>query len=188
MKIQKQLSTLNKMERVLKKNKIEEATFENVLLANPNIYAHIVSFLGYDLDLLRSLVYLCKQSKGCFERNSQLRNTLGLLKDDESKNITQVISNWNYLNHVKDQTKKMCLEAVKQNGWALEYVKNQTEEMCLKAVKQNGYALIYVRKQTEEICLAAVKQDGYALHYVKDQTEEIIRAAIKQNPDTEYLY
>jgi hypothetical protein len=33
---------------------------------------------------------------------------------------------------------------VKQNGLALEYVKEQTPEICLEAVKQDGYALQYV--------------------------------------------
>ena len=34
-----------------------------------------------------------------------------------------------------------CLEAVKQDGWALQYVKEQTEDICLEAVKQNGCTL-----------------------------------------------
>ena len=64
---------------------------------------------------------------------------------------------------------KMCLTAVKQNGYVLEYVKEQTDEICLAAVKRNSGALDYVIKQTDEICLAAVKQDGYALQYVKNK-------------------
>ena len=38
-----------------------------------------------------------------------------------------------------------CLEAVKQNGFALQYVKEQTPEICLKAVKQYSYNLKYVK-------------------------------------------
>ena len=38
-----------------------------------------------------------------------------------------------------------CLEAVKQNGFALQYVKEQTSEICLEAVKQNELALRYVK-------------------------------------------
>ena len=38
-----------------------------------------------------------------------------------------------------------CIEAVKQNGYALEYVKNQTPELCIAAVKQQKESLIYVR-------------------------------------------
>jgi hypothetical protein len=52
---------------------------------------------------------------------------------------------------VKEQTEAVCLEAVKQNGYALRYVKEQTEAVCLEAVKQNGYALSYVDVKIFEI-------------------------------------
>ena len=52
---------------------------------------------------------------------------------------------------------------------------------CLEAVKQNGYALEYVKEQTPEICLEAVKQYGLALEYVKDQTPLIIHYLKKHN-------
>jgi hypothetical protein len=39
---------------------------------------------------------------------------------------------------------KHCLEAVKQDGYALMYVKDQSESICLEAVKRNGDALRYV--------------------------------------------
>ena len=45
----------------------------------------------------------------------------------------------------------------------MQYVKEQTPEICLEAVKQNGYALEYVQEQTPEICLEAVKQNGGTL-------------------------
>ena len=65
-----------------------------------------------------------------------------------------------------------CLEAVKENGFALKWVKNQTPDICLEAVKQNGFALRFVINQTHEMCLEAVKRDGYAIEYVKEQTPE----------------
>jgi hypothetical protein len=67
---------------------------------------------------------------------------------------------------VTDQTEAICLEAVKQDGYALQYVTDQTEAICLEAVKQIGLALQYVTDQTEAICLEAVKQDGFALQFV----------------------
>ena len=48
-----------------------------------------------------------------------------------------------------------------------DMLKNQTDEICLEAVKQNGFALQFVKNQTDKICMEAVKQDGYALQYVK---------------------
>ena len=81
---------------------------------------------------------------------------------DELKNKKKEIIRFDYDNPEE------CLEAVKQNGYALQFVKDQTEEICLVAVKQNGNVLRYVKDQTPEICLAAVKQNGWALEYVKD--------------------
>ena len=52
-------------------------------------------------------------------------------------------------------------------------------EYCLQAVKQNGYALQWVKEQTPEICLEAVKQYGQALEYVKEQTPLIIHCLKK---------
>ena len=66
----------------------------------------------------------------------------------------------------KWSTEAVCLEAVKNDGYALRYVKEQTEAVCLEAVKRNGDALQYVKEQTEAVCLEAVKNDGYALQYV----------------------
>ena len=73
------------------------------------------------------------------------------------------------------RSKEECLEAVKQDGYALRYVKEQDKEICLEAVKQNGYALQYVKEQDKEICLEAVKQDGDALQYVKEYYKEILK-------------
>lgn len=40
-----------------------------------------------------------------------------------------------------------ALIKVRQDGCALIYVKDQNEEICLEAVKQDGYALRYVNKK-----------------------------------------
>jgi DNA-binding NarL/FixJ family response regulator len=40
---------------------------------------------------------------------------------------------------------KQCLEAVKQDGYALYYVKDQTPELCLEAIKQNINAKRYIK-------------------------------------------
>ncbi len=38
----------------------------------------------------------------------------------------------------------------KENYSALSCVKEQTEEICIEAVKQNDFALYYVNEQTEK--------------------------------------
>ena len=79
------------------------------------------------------------------------------------------------------ESRELCLETVKENGWALDYVKNQDRELCLEAVKQNGNALKCVKNQDREICLEAIKQKGHALRYVKNQDREMCLIAVNQN-------
>ncbi len=95
--------------------------------------------------------------------------------------LEAVKSNGLALQYVKDQTPDICLEAVKSDPLALQYVKDQTPDICLEAVKSNPSALRYVKDQTPEICLEAVKSNGMALQYVKDQTPEICLEAAKSN-------
>ena len=69
----------------------------------------------------------------------------------------------------------------------LWYVKNQTEAICLEAVKQDVWALEYVKDQTFEICLTAVRREPFALRYVKDQNFTICHEAVEQNFGASYL-
>ena len=92
--------------------------------------------------------------------------------------IESILKDWkSFKNFTK--TEKLCLSAVKLNGFCLKYIIEQTENICLAAVKNNGYALLFVSRQTENICLEAVKTYGLALQYVKVQTENICLEAVK---------
>ena len=51
---------------------------------------------------------------------------------------------WLFLKFVKNQTEEICLEAIRNIGWALKFVKNQTEEICFEAATNRGTALRYV--------------------------------------------
>lgn len=67
-----------------------------------------------------------------------------------------------------NQSRELCLAAVRECGWALESVKEQTEELCLAAVRQEGLALMFVANQTFDICLAAVQQNPDASEFIND--------------------
>jgi len=94
------------------------------------------------------------------------------------------------------KTPKVCLAAVKKNGYVIESVPASliTPELCIATVKQNGYAIGVIPKAfittelcflavendtgdsiletipaeflTQELCLYAVKKCGYLLRYV----------------------
>ena len=101
----------------------------------------------------------------------QINNKL-LLKEDAEAFIKKLIKS--------KEWQKICLAAVKQDGFALQYVKEQTAAICLAAVKQDGYALEYVKKQTEAICLAAVKQNEDALEFIKVEFKAICEDYIRE--------
>ena len=85
------------------------------------------------------------------------------------------------LRECEEQTPEMCLEVVKNNGYALRAVRKQTHEICLAAVKNDGKVLKYVKDRTPEICLAAVQQNGKAITCVRERTPEICLAAVKND-------
>lgn len=82
----------------------------------------------------------------------------------------------------RQRTPHVCLEAVRQNGYALQFVEHQTEQICLEAVRQKGWALAYVHHPTPEICLEAIKNDGRAIEWVAHPTIEMSLTAIKTYP------
>lgn len=94
-----------------------------------------------------------------------------------------------YSTYIPDEfrTKKLYLEAIKQNGKALEYVpdKYKSESFCRKAIKQNGLALEFVPKNilSKELFVLAVEQNGLALEYVpsKNRSKGLCNAAVNNN-------
>ena len=94
-----------------------------------------------------------------------------------------------YSTYIPDEfrTKKLYLEAIKQNGKALEYVpdKYKSESFCRIAIMQNGLALEFVPKNilSKELFVLAVGQNGLALEYVpsKNRSKELCNAAVNNN-------
>ncbi|MDT8862233.1 DUF4116 domain-containing protein [Alkalihalobacillus sp. MEB130] len=102
------------------------------------------------------------------------------------RNRGTIIANSRYIPDLF-RTKKLYLEAIKQNGKALEYVpdKYKSERFCRLAIMQNGLALEFVPKNilSKELFLLAVEQDGLALEYVpyKNRSKEICNAALNND-------
>lgn len=77
----------------------------------------------------------------------------------------------------------VALEAVTRDGSYVMNV-NQTRKVCLAAVRQNGLNLRFIRVQTEEICLEAINENPEALMYVSYQTEKLIKNAVSRRGST----
>lgn len=94
--------------------------------------------------------------------------------------------NGQLLSYAREKTPEMCLDAVRQDGYALSEVPEDlaTEEIYVAAVRERGNSLLHVpeRARSREICLEAVRQDGQALRHVPQnlQDDEICRVAVSQ--------
>lgn len=94
-----------------------------------------------------------------------------------------------YSSYIPDEfrTKKLYLEAIKQNGKALKYVpdKYKSESLCRIATEQNGLALEFVPKNilSKELFMLAVEQNGLALEYVpsKNRSKGLCNVAVDNN-------
>lgn len=94
-----------------------------------------------------------------------------------------------YPTYIPDEfrTKRLYLEAIKQNGKALEFVpdKYKSESFCKIAIMQNGLALEFVPKNilSKELFVLAVEQNGLALEYVpsKNRSKKLCNAAVNNN-------
>ncbi len=82
-----------------------------------------------------------------------------------------------------EQTKELCIEAVRSDGLALRNIRKQTNEIRLEAVKRTGLALMFSDVQNDRLCRAAVSQYGDALQLVKKPTRSIKIAAVRRTPD-----
>jgi hypothetical protein len=102
----------------------------------------------------------------------------------ESDILDIVSKNGMLLDHIVNQTYKICETAVKNDGCALFFVNKgigNIDQLEKIALDQRPHAIKYVQKPTEEQWISAVKCDGMLLKYCQCQTERICVEAIKDN-------
>ena len=67
------------------------------------------------------------------------------------------------------RTEEENLLLLENSGLFLRIIPNQTKKICLRAVRKNAYALQFVHKQTKKICLAAVQKDKDAAKFINPE-------------------
>jgi hypothetical protein len=72
------------------------------------------------------------------------------------------------LRYVSNKTPKLCMIAVtlSPNANPIVYVEDQSKEICLVAVKKNGLMLQFIKNQDVDICLAAMANNAHSYLYV----------------------
>jgi hypothetical protein len=71
--------------------------------------------------------------------------------------------------HIKNKTKKICLEAVKGDGSMLQYIdwQLQTRAMCLEVIKQNANNFKYIKNKTKRYYIELYKKMGDQFQYIQ---------------------
>lgn len=107
-----------------------------------------------------------------------------LLSEDLAIKI--VSKNGSLLRIIKNQTPKICMEAIKNYPQGLYYVNNQTEELCMTALQLNHNTLVYIKDQTPEICFTAVSKDYTTMYNVNNNDEMVIKFCCVIDPRCVY--
>ena len=90
--------------------------------------------------------------------------------------IEAVLTDPRLIRHIDDVTpsgymsiRKFHQERGNMHPFDLSDIKNQTDKLCLAVVKDDGLQLQYVTNQTAEIVQAAIDQNPEAAKYVRDE-------------------
>ena len=137
-----------------------------------------------DLNLIRTIIMDCPYIYPYLDIE---------IKRNKEINQDVVSSFWYMLSFVPEEcrTDDLCLNALKQNGWALDFVNDnlkQKREIVAKALESQGDALefsIDKFKSDRTLVKLAVQSNGMALRYA-DMTlrhdPEILSLALNENP------
>lgn len=86
------------------------------------------------------------------------------------------------IRRIKNPSKNVQLESVKQAGWALEFIKKPSKRVILEAVSNNGKAIQWIKNPSEEIKLIAVEQDPLAIQFIPNPSPKVQLIAVKKYP------
>ena len=111
------------------------------------------------------------------------------LKGLNESQIEQLLSKkGNYIQFIENPTRKQCLIAVKQNGYAIRYIKCQFPELADIAIAQQASAIQFVSAPTPEQLSIAFDKDPNVIAYIKNPTyEQQLNAVSRKGGTIQYI-
>ena len=101
--------------------------------------------------------------------------------DDPILQMTKQVEDKSLIQSIKNLSKEMQLEAIKQNGHFIQWVDNPSKEMQLEAIKNSGYNIRFIENPSEEMQLEAIRESKFVLRYIKNPSKKVQLKAIKYN-------
>lgn len=124
------------------------------------------------------------------DRNSilkKLKSNPSYIQDlnevDEELNLFMVNNNGNNVKYIKNPSKEVQKEAIKNVPLSVQYIEKIDEEIGIISVKSLWNSLGLIKNPTEEIIKEAIKTKGWAIQFVKDPSEELQVLAVEKDYD-----
>lgn len=102
---------------------------------------------------------------------------------DEELNLFIVNNNGNNVKYIKNPSKEVQKEAIKNVPLSVQYIEKIDEEIGIISVKSLWNSLGLIKNPTEEIIKEAIKTKGWAIQFVKDPSEELQVLAVEKDYD-----
>lgn len=104
---------------------------------------------------------------------------LQLVYEEAVRHNPQVIE------HVPDQTERLCLIAIDLDPSTIKFVKNKTPQIVKKTVEKNPYYIMDVDEQTDELCILAINRSGKRdiMNFIKNPSHDMLKAMLSIDGD-----
>lgn len=104
-------------------------------------------------------------------------------KQTESMCLNALTKSEYVADFVKISTPNIDKILVSYDGLLLKNIKNKTKELCDEAIKNNGCAIKYVPQEiiNNKLCMTAIKYDKDALKHIKNPTYKMYKKGLLKN-------
>jgi len=90
------------------------------------------------------------------------------------------------LQHIKEPTMRVCIEAIKSNADNFAHVINPSDELCIEAIRAHPEIIRQIKRPTQIMYETALRKDGNLIRYIP-QTEELCKIAVETNHALEHV-
>lgn len=105
------------------------------------------------------------------------------IDDNEEYKLFIVKNNGTNIKYIKNPSKNVQIEAVKDTVFAIKYIENLHEDVALMCVKSSWNALELIKEPSDNVIEEAIKTKGWAIKYITNPSEKLQLIAVGKDYD-----
>jgi hypothetical protein len=105
-----------------------------------------------------------------------------LISPVEEDFLTAVREDGMVIEHIKNRSKKIINEALRNRGEAIKFIEDPTDEQIKLAILNDPFCIKDIKKLTLDQQSLALRQDGLAIQHIENPPESLQLIAVKQKP------